>query len=99
MATQTWNSEGYAKNARFVTDLGAPVLELLAPMPGEHILSSRPELFVRFLPDRVAVVVGAVGDQRVALVLQHDRSPQVLGDLVDDLLDVLEHGPTTVFDS
>jgi hypothetical protein len=24
-------SEGYAKNARFVTDLGAPVLELLAP--------------------------------------------------------------------
>ncbi len=35
---QTWNSEGYAKNARFVTDLGAPVLELLAPLPGEHIL-------------------------------------------------------------
>jgi trans-aconitate methyltransferase len=38
MTTQTWNSEGYARNARFVTDLGAPVLELLAPKPGEHIL-------------------------------------------------------------
>jgi trans-aconitate methyltransferase len=38
MTTQTWNSEGYAKNARFVTDLGAPVLALLNPRPGEHIL-------------------------------------------------------------
>src|SRR5579863_8893297 len=38
MTTQHWNSEDYAKNARFVTDLGAPVLELLAPLPGEHIL-------------------------------------------------------------
>jgi trans-aconitate methyltransferase len=38
MTIQTWESEGYDKNARFVTDLGAPVLELLAPKPGEHIL-------------------------------------------------------------
>lgn len=38
MTAQTWSSEGYAKNARFVTDLGAPVLELLAARPGEHIL-------------------------------------------------------------
>jgi SAM-dependent methyltransferase len=38
MSTQTWNSEDYANNARFVTDLGAPVLALLAPKPGEHIL-------------------------------------------------------------
>jgi trans-aconitate methyltransferase len=38
MTTQTWSSEGYDKNARFVTDLGAPVLELLAPKPGEHVL-------------------------------------------------------------
>src|SRR5580698_5877750 len=38
MTIQSWNSEGYDKNARFVTDLGAPVLELLAPKPGEHIL-------------------------------------------------------------
>jgi trans-aconitate methyltransferase len=38
MTTQTWDSEGYATNARFVTDLGAPVLALLNPRPGEHIL-------------------------------------------------------------
>jgi SAM-dependent methyltransferase len=36
--TQTWNSESYDKNARFVTDLGAPVLALLNPRPGERIL-------------------------------------------------------------
>jgi trans-aconitate methyltransferase len=36
--TQTWNPTTYAKNARFVSDLGSPVLELLAPQPGERIL-------------------------------------------------------------
>ncbi len=35
---QTWSAEGYARNARFVADLGQPVLELLAPQPGERIL-------------------------------------------------------------
>jgi trans-aconitate methyltransferase len=38
VTNQTWNSEGYAKHARFVTELGSPVLELLAPRPGERIL-------------------------------------------------------------
>ncbi|HEX5107436.1 MAG TPA: methyltransferase domain-containing protein [Vicinamibacterales bacterium] len=36
--SQTWDPETYARNARFVSDLGAPVLELLAPKPGERIL-------------------------------------------------------------
>jgi SAM-dependent methyltransferase len=36
--TQTWNPETYARDARFVSDLGAPVLDLLAAQPGEHIL-------------------------------------------------------------
>ena len=35
---QTWNPETYARNARFVSDLGAPVLELLDAQPGERIL-------------------------------------------------------------
>jgi trans-aconitate methyltransferase len=35
---QDWNSSRYAQNARFVSDLGQPVLELLAPRPGERIL-------------------------------------------------------------
>lgn len=34
----TWNPDSYAKNARFVSDLGAPLLELLAPKSGELIL-------------------------------------------------------------
>ena len=35
---QTWNAADYAATARFVSDLGQPVLELLAPRPGERIL-------------------------------------------------------------
>jgi len=37
-AGQTWDPERYARNARFVADLGAPVVELLAPREGERIL-------------------------------------------------------------
>src|SRR5215207_5023766 len=35
---QTWDAADYAANARFVSDLGQPVLDLLAPRPGERIL-------------------------------------------------------------
>lgn len=35
---QEWNSSCYAENARFVSDLGQAVLELLNPRPGERIL-------------------------------------------------------------
>ena len=35
---QTWDPDRYARNARFVADLGAPVVELLAPRAGERIL-------------------------------------------------------------
>jgi SAM-dependent methyltransferase len=37
-ARQSWDPDSYARNARFVSDLGAPVVELLAPKPGERIL-------------------------------------------------------------
>jgi trans-aconitate methyltransferase len=37
-SSQTWDPASYARNARFVSDLGAPVVELLAPRPGERIL-------------------------------------------------------------
>ena len=37
-ATQHWDPDRYARNARFVADLGLPVLELLAPRQGERIL-------------------------------------------------------------
>src|SRR5215207_4592697 len=35
---QQWSPEQYAKNARFVSDLGMPVVALLAPRAGERIL-------------------------------------------------------------
>src|SRR5258708_40019695 len=35
---QTWDPERYARNARFVAELGAPVVDLLAPRAGERIL-------------------------------------------------------------
>ncbi len=35
---QSWDPDAYARNARFVSDLGAPVVELLAPRPGERVL-------------------------------------------------------------
>jgi trans-aconitate methyltransferase len=36
--TISWDPEVYARNARFVSDLGAPLLQLLDPKPGEVIL-------------------------------------------------------------
>jgi trans-aconitate methyltransferase len=38
LARQYWSAERYAETAHFVPALGAPVLELLAPSPGERIL-------------------------------------------------------------
>ena len=35
---QSWDPDSYARNARFVSDLGAPVVELLASRAGERIL-------------------------------------------------------------
>ena len=35
---QTWNTEAYAANGRFVANLATEVVALLNPQPGEHIL-------------------------------------------------------------
>jgi SAM-dependent methyltransferase len=37
-ALQRWSAADYAENARFVADLGTPLLDLLAPKPGMRIL-------------------------------------------------------------
>jgi len=37
-AGQAWDASRYAAHARFVAELGMPVVELLAPRPGERIL-------------------------------------------------------------
>jgi SAM-dependent methyltransferase len=36
--SQRWNAQEYARDAGFVSALGEPVLQLLAPKPGERIL-------------------------------------------------------------
>jgi trans-aconitate methyltransferase len=38
VSKQHWSAERYAATAHFVPTLGAPVVELLDPQPGEHIL-------------------------------------------------------------
>ena len=38
LSAQHWDPAQYAENARFVSGLGMPVLELLSPKPGERIL-------------------------------------------------------------
>lgn len=38
MAENRWDAQSYAHNARFVSDLGMPVVELLSPATGESIL-------------------------------------------------------------
>jgi trans-aconitate methyltransferase len=37
-SAQRWDPDAYARHARFVSELGAGVVELLAPRPGERIL-------------------------------------------------------------
>jgi trans-aconitate methyltransferase len=38
MTTTSWNPDSYARHARFVSDLGAGVVDLLAPRAGERVL-------------------------------------------------------------
>ena len=38
IAEQHWSARRYAETAHFVPELGAPVLDLLAPCAGERIL-------------------------------------------------------------
>lgn len=37
-AAQTWNPEAYARHAGFVARLGEPLIDLLAPQPGQRVL-------------------------------------------------------------
>ena len=36
--TQTWDPDEYARHARFVSELGQPLIDLLDPKPGERVL-------------------------------------------------------------
>ncbi len=59
-SAQQWNPEQYAENARFVSDLGMPVVELLSLQPGERILDlgCGDGVLTRKLVERGCTVVG-----------------------------------------
>jgi SAM-dependent methyltransferase len=65
---QTWSPERYARNARFVADLGEPVLDLLDPRPDERILD---------LGCGDGVLTARIAE-RGARVLGVDSSPELL---------------------
>ena len=70
---QTWDPDRYARNARFVSDLGMPVVKLLSPQPGERILDlgCGDGVLTRKLVDLGCDVVGVDGS---ALQVQAARS-------------------------
>jgi trans-aconitate methyltransferase len=60
LAPQTWNPQDYGQNARFVTDLGSGVVDLLAPRPSERVLDlvCGDGVLTKKLADLGCVVVG-----------------------------------------
>jgi SAM-dependent methyltransferase len=66
--SQHWDAERYVRNAGFVADLGAPLLELLAAKPGERILD------LGCGDGRLSLRIGETG----ALVIGVDGAPGMI---------------------
>lgn len=78
---QNWNAAAYAQNGRFVATLASPVVDLLAPQPGERILD-------------IGCGDGALTEQIVASgaeVKGIDNSPAMLDAARKRGLDVEQH--------
>jgi SAM-dependent methyltransferase len=70
--THSWNPALYAAHASFVPALGAPVLDLLAPQPGERILDlcCGDGVLTQKLVDAGASVVGVDADPAMVAAAQ-----------------------------
>ncbi|MEO6805383.1 MAG: methyltransferase domain-containing protein [Edaphobacter sp.] len=83
---QTWNTEAYAANGRFVATLASGVVALLAPRPGEQILD-------------LGCGDGALTEQLTAtgaVVLGVDASPTMLAAARQRNLTVEQHDATAL---
>ncbi|SNS05576.1 Ubiquinone/menaquinone biosynthesis C-methylase UbiE [Sphingomonas laterariae] len=78
--TSRWEAQDYAANAGFVPALGAPVLALLDPQPGEHILDlgCGDGVLTAKIADAGAIVVGVdAADTMVAAALARGLDARV----------------------
>jgi SAM-dependent methyltransferase len=78
-AGQGWSAEAYAQNARFVAELGRPVVDLLAPLPGERVLD------LGCGDGALTAELGALG----CIVTGVDASPELLAAARNRGLDVV----------
>ncbi|MBV6632895.1 MAG: methyltransferase domain-containing protein [Alphaproteobacteria bacterium] len=64
MVEQRWDAEAYARHARFVTDLGEPVFDLLSPVEGETIidLGCGDGVLTQRIAEKGAKVIGVDAD-------------------------------------
>jgi SAM-dependent methyltransferase len=81
-ATHQWDASLYATHAAFVPALGAPVLDLLAPQPGERILDlgCGDGVLTQKLVDAGAEVVGVDADPQMVAAAWEKGLDARLGD-------------------
>lgn len=81
-ATHQWDANLYATHAAFVPALGAPVLDLLAPKPGERVLDlgCGDGVLTQKLVDAGAVVVGVDADPQMVAAAREKGLDARLGD-------------------
>lgn len=79
---QAWDPQAYARHARFVPELGAPVLALLDPKPGERILDlgCGDGVLTRRLLDMGCDVLGVDASPSMVAAAQSRGVPAVLMD-------------------